>query len=266
MPGFGFAHFSGYGDFLRARGQLSEAEETPLATPSATPGRGAMDSSGRFHKAPRVLVVREIAPAGLLAAWNRAHPGSEVVSFDRVYAVNGKTRVEDMQQELRKSAMIVLKIVRYPQMFAVELRGDTQGPMPIGVRVERPPSDFAPELKVTEVASDGALEQFNLAQIRMGRFHLVVLPGMFIRKANQTQGDPDSMEKIVAGTTPVTLFIRRGDQMISRDIPRTRSVRLFAGLFQCNVIQIGRRRNPRLVDVSTLESPKATVCEDSSFT
>ncbi|CAE7031887.1 Uap1 [Symbiodinium natans] len=96
---------------------------------------------------------------------------------------------------------------------------------PLSQLLCRPPTDFAPELKVTEVSSDGALEQFNLAQIRMGRFHLVVLPGMFIRKANQTQGDPDGMEKIVAGTTPVTLFIRRGDQMISREVPRMRSMR-----------------------------------------
>ena len=79
------------------------------------------------------------------------------------------------------------------------------------------------------------------------------------------------MEKIVAGTTPVTLvpwelqgstgavlrpvvfyafarqrprlFIRRGDQMISRDIPRTRSMRLSGlgslledGAFACKAI------------------------------
>lgn len=63
------------------------------------------------------------------------------------------------------------------------------------------------------------MEQFNLAQIRLGRFHLVVLPGMFIRRANQVQGDAASMEDIVTGATPATLFIRRGDQMIRRAKP-----------------------------------------------
>jgi len=214
---FGFAHFSGYGDFLRARNLLDPGEETPAATPVSTPGRNASKGETRSEfprgKAPKVLVIREVALEGLLGGWNRAHPGSEVVAYDRIYAVNGKNRVEEMQQELRKSSQVTLRIVRYPQMFAVELRGDGSVPLPIGLQVERPPGGSAPELRVLEVQEKGALEQFNQAQIRLGRFHLVVLPGMFIRKANQAQGDPKSMEEVVAGTTPVTLYIRRGDQV-----------------------------------------------------
>ena len=72
------------------------------------------------RRAPKVLVLREIAPEGLLTAWNRAHPGNEVAPYDRIYAVNGKTRIEEMQQELRKSQAVALRFVRYPQMFAVE--------------------------------------------------------------------------------------------------------------------------------------------------
>lgn len=208
---FGFAHFSGYGDFLRARGQLDVGEETPNATPSNTPNRRV---DGAARKGPRVLVVREIAMEGLLSAWNRAHPGNEVVAYDRIYAVNGKTRVEEMQQELRKNQTVSLRVVRYPQMFAVELRVDAkEGPKPIGLRIQR--QSGVSELRIEEVLSYGAMEDFNQAQIRLGRFHLVVLPGMFIRKANQAQ-DPDAMEQIVTSTTPATLFVRRGDQMIRR--------------------------------------------------
>eukprot|EP00434_Breviolum_minutum_P034635 symbB.v1.2.030663.t1/scaffold3482.1/size55780/1 len=100
-------------------------------------------------------------------------------------------------------------------MFAVELRADNSGPKAIGLRVERT-GGAAAELRIEEVLSDGALELFNSAQIRLGRFHLVVLPGMFIRRANQAQGDAESMERIVTGATPATLLIRRGDQMIRR--------------------------------------------------
>lgn len=218
---FGFAHFSGYGEFLRARGQLEAGEATPNATPVNTPGRhaeGGSAPSAPSRRAPRVLVVHEIAPEGLLTMWNRAHPGNEVLAYDRIYAVNGKTRIEEMQQELRKNQSVALRFVRYPQMFAVELRADAGGPKPIGLRIERT-SGPAAELRIEEVLSDGAMEQFNLAQIRLGRFHLVVLPGMFIRRANQVQGDADSMEAIVTGATPATLFIRRGDQMIRRAKP-----------------------------------------------
>lgn len=215
---FGFAHFSGYGEFLRARGLLEAGEATPNATPVHTPGRHAEGGSTPSRRAPRVLVVREIAPEGLLTMWNRAHPGHEVLAYDRIYAVNGKTRIEEMQQELRKNQSVALRFVRYPQMFAVELRADAAGPKPIGLRIERT-SGPAAELRIEEVLSDGAMEQFNLAQIRLGRFHLVVLPGMFIRRANQVQGDAASMEDIVTGATPATLFIRRGDQMIRRAKP-----------------------------------------------
>eukprot|EP00435_Cladocopium_sp_Y103_P035212 s2849_g9.t1 len=47
---FGFAHFSGYGEFLRARGQLEAGEETPNATPVHTPGRRAREP-GSGHRA-----------------------------------------------------------------------------------------------------------------------------------------------------------------------------------------------------------------------
>ncbi|CAJ1349660.1 unnamed protein product, partial [Effrenium voratum] len=151
---FGFAHFSGYGDFLRARNLLDPGEETPAATPVSTPGRNASKGETRSEfprgKAPKVLVIREVALEGLLGGWNRAHPGSEVVAYDRIYAVNGKNRVEEMQQELRKSSQVTLRIVRYPQMFAVELRGDGSVPLPIGLQVERPPGGSAPELRVLE--------------------------------------------------------------------------------------------------------------------
>eukprot|EP00435_Cladocopium_sp_Y103_P012680 s2849_g3.t1 len=125
----------------------------------------AEGGSAPSRRAPRVLVVREIAPEGLLTMWNRAHPGNEVLAYDRIYAVNGKTRIEEMQQELRKSHSVALRFVRYPQMFAVELRADAGGPKPIGLRIERT-SGPAAELRIEEVLTDGAMEQFNLAQIR----------------------------------------------------------------------------------------------------
>eukprot|EP00913_Durusdinium_trenchii_P019164 g18010.t1 len=103
---------------------------------------------------------------GLLSAWNRAHPGNEVVAYDRIYAVNGKTR--EMQQELRKNQTVSLRVVRYPQMFAVELRVDAkEGPKPIGLRIQR--QSGVSELRIEEVLSYGAMEDFNQAQIRHAR-------------------------------------------------------------------------------------------------
>lgn len=213
---FGFAHFSGYGDFLRARGQADAGEETPGPTPVSTPGRGAAagaEDMPKGRKAPRVLVVREVAPHLLLGAWNQANPSKEVCPYDRIFTVNGRTRVEEMQQELRRATTAVLRIVRYPQIFPVELKGPAD--KPLGIAFERPSSATIKELRITQVHPNGALEAYNQAQIKLGRFHLVVLPGMLIRRANQAVGDVDGMEKVLEGAfPPVLLHIRRGDQAL----------------------------------------------------
>jgi len=213
---FGFAHFSGAGDFLRARGELANGEATPNMTPVNTPGRAPSSNfsgspAGGFVRAPQVLVVREIAPQFLLAAWNQANPEKEVMTGDRIFAVNGATLVEDMQQELRGKATITLKMMRYPQVFPVELKAGN-GPAVVGISAERLANRSAPELRITEVSPHGALEAYNQLQIRLQRFHLVVTPGMFVRKANNAKGDPDLLEQAIRSPTPMMLYIRRGDQ------------------------------------------------------
>ncbi|CAE8624426.1 unnamed protein product [Polarella glacialis] len=176
---FGFAHFDGHAEGLRARGLLASTSSSSSSSSSSTLVK---------NQAAEVLTIREIAASGLLAAWNQMHLGSEVRSNDRICEINGRSTVEQMQHELRTAMVCVTKVTRWPQLFALELRSATHPPTSqLGLRFERMPQDN--ELRITEVSPDGLLEAYNKAQAQVGRFHMVVTAGMCIRRANNANGD-----------------------------------------------------------------------------
>lgn len=196
---FGFSHISGAEQFLKARGARvmgaasSFAQRLPL-------------------QAPEVLIIREIAPSGLLAEWSRSRTGlgGEVVLGDRVASVNGISSVEAMQEQLKTSQRCVLSLVRYPPKFIAKLPGLSNQRRSLGLKFDIIGNGFT-GLRITGVARDGLVEEYNQFHLKHGRFHLVITAGMVVLSVNQAQGSSEQMLRVLSQAPSLTLLICRSE-------------------------------------------------------
>jgi len=156
---------------------------------------------------PEALIVKRVNEHGLLEEWNFVHPEAEVRPGDRVIKVNNSDTIQDMQKELR-TASCTCRILRYPEVFHTELvkRADARK---LGFKFEKPANAALVELKVTEVAKAGLLDEVNRQHMINHCHHKVVLPGMRIEAANEVEGDCFKIAEELRKCETVVLRIRR---------------------------------------------------------
>jgi hypothetical protein len=188
---YGFSHSSGADEFARARGALP-------APASASAG-------------PDCLIVKQVAPEGILSCWNEDHPEAGVLPTDRIVEVNGATIIADMQRQLQEPVARI-RVCRYPSTFALKLtKTDSQK---FGVRF-RDEAALAgsrlPRLHITEIDSVGLLEQHNISMINQGCFQHVVTQGMCIEAVNDVSGSANRLVEALLGNSSVHMRIWRGE-------------------------------------------------------
>jgi len=198
--------------FVQANGKLEF--ETRLANPSqraVNPGSSKTQLKGPEESplpGPNVFIVRRIHDGALLHRWNLKYPAIAVQPHDRIVSVNGESSLEGMQREI-KSPLILIKFVRYPEVFSLTLK---KGDRRLGFRFERPPEGAkSEEVRFTEILAEGALPDYNREQVAAGRFQFVVLPDMRIIKANGLSGDGSEIAEELKRCSEVTLLVRRAE-------------------------------------------------------
>eukprot|EP00929_Paragymnodinium_shiwhaense_P000182 TRINITY_DN100426_c0_g1_i1.p1 TRINITY_DN100426_c0_g1~~TRINITY_DN100426_c0_g1_i1.p1 ORF type:complete len:2227 (-),score=690.33 TRINITY_DN100426_c0_g1_i1:127-6807(-) len=205
-----------------ADGDNMDAAEVTITT-IIVPGsadHSLLHTAGWIDGGPEVLVVRKIHASGMLDAWNNAHPEAEVCLGDVLEAVNESETIKSMQRELRGDK-VRLDVVRYPEVFNIELSKDTFSAVSstkLGFKFRRPANTKLRELRVVEIANDGLLPEWNRLQASQGRYHMVVLPGMRIQAANEVDGDIDGMVQVLRHKVggKVCLRIRRATAEAAR--------------------------------------------------
>lgn len=197
MDRFGFSHINGAEQFLKARGtRVMDAASSSAQVPPS--------------QAPEVLIIREIAPSGLMAEWNHYHAGSgkQVMLGDRVAAVNGNSSVEAMHEELKTSQRCALSLLRYPPRFIAKLPGLSSQRKSLGLKFESI-GHGCTALRIADVARDGLVEEYNQFHQKHGRFHLVITRGMVILSVNQAQGSSELMLRVLSQAPSLMLLISR---------------------------------------------------------
>merc|ERR1719188_549685 len=89
-------------------------------------------------------------------------------------------------------------------MFSLTL---TKGKQKLGFRFERPNAEIM--LKLTTLVREGAMMSYNKQVISESRYHLVVLPGMFIESVNDIRSDAQAMVEELRTAEDVCLMITR---------------------------------------------------------
>lgn len=158
------------------------------------------------------LVVRGLMPEGLMFDWNLEHPDAEVRTGDKILVVNGKTDLNDMKEELSGSALKI-KMCRYPPTFDVELK-KTEACNRVGMKFcksdnDSPGSTTKGLLKITEIADDGCMGEYNEAKFSKGEPQFIVAPGMHIEAVNDIMDDPTAMANALRQCPSVCMRIRR---------------------------------------------------------
>jgi len=213
--------------FVQANGKLDF--ETRLANPCqrlVTMGkRPLMPAESSPLPGPTALIVRKVHEGLLLHCWNQKYPQIAVRPQDRILSVNGEASLEAMQREI-KSAKIVIKFKRYPEMFTARL---TKNNRRLGFRFEKPTSAVdskgrSKELRITEICPDGAVPDYNREMALADRHHYVLLPDMRITQANDIVGDGGEIAEELKRCEEVTLTLRRADLPSSQ----TRKLRMLA--------------------------------------
>lgn len=157
---------------------------------------------------PEALVVRRVTPDSLLERWNLLHTEAAVHPHDRIISVNGKSRVEAMQFELKTQQSIVLTLVRYPERFSVLL--SKEGGQKLGFRFEKPADPHRREITITQILPEGALPSHNGSQVLAGMWHFAVLADMCIECVNGVRGDAAEIgAELKRCETLVEMHIRR---------------------------------------------------------
>jgi hypothetical protein len=153
------------------------------------------------------LIVKKIAEKSLLGDWNFIHPDAEVKPGDRIIEVNGFKKITEMQTQLRTSEC-TLKVLRLPETFYITL--DKNPERKFGFKFEKPAVNHLHELRITEIAKDGLMDQANRQNMKKGFHHKVVFPGMRIEAADEVDGDCFKIaEALRKCNKPVKLRIRR---------------------------------------------------------
>lgn len=260
MMKFGFAFNCGKGEFLRDRFRRIGISKDKIATGGdgaatkdpnfALPGMpleaaenylsqaGLLGAGAADTRAPEVLRIRKISEGDLLDEWCLDYPEADVRLFDRISSVNGMSTVDEMKAELSKSNELVMQVVRYPEVFTVEL--EKQEGSKLGFRFEKPGGDDAlQDLRITEVSEKGLLNEANEKNIAQGLFHMVVMAGMCIVAVNKVGGSDaelaEALRKLPLGT--IQLEIKRGeaDQIATKEsniMKTTGNLQLFNPLTQ----------------------------------
>jgi hypothetical protein len=153
------------------------------------------------------LIVKKITEKSLMGDWNFIHLEAEVKPGDRIIEVNGCKKITEMQTQLRTSEC-TLKVLRLPETFYIVL--DKNPERKFGFKFEKPAVKALHELRVTEIAKDGLMDQANRQNMKKGLHHKVVLPGMRIEAADEVEGDCFKIaEALRKCNEPVKLRIRR---------------------------------------------------------
>jgi hypothetical protein len=183
---YGFSHSNGRAEFEKERGNPPD------------------------EVGPECLFVRKVKQGGLLDEWNKEHPDGEVVMGDRILDVNGNRTADSMQAATSADGHLTLHVVRYPATWNVLLqkRDDKKR---LGFKFDHPPNCGLPELRVTEVGTEGLLEEWNASHASQGLHHLCVLPGMRVEKANEKQGSAALLAQELMKCQVVNLVVRRMD-------------------------------------------------------
>lgn len=212
MAKYGFAHSNAKLEFEKERG-LTEEElaEKP------------------FLQGANCLYVRKIAPGGLLEEYNSQHPDAEVRPSDRIMEVNGAKTVPEMKTALRADE-VTFMVKRYPETWDVVLsrRDDMKK---LGLRYEKPANRTLQELRITDVARVGLLEEMNHGFSQRGLHHNVVLKGMCLEQVNDAVGDTGKMvEELKKDQETVTLRIRRTDVLAGVKLKVQQKIALLTAL------------------------------------
>eukprot|EP00933_Yihiella_yeosuensis_P024053 TRINITY_DN18659_c0_g1_i1.p1 TRINITY_DN18659_c0_g1~~TRINITY_DN18659_c0_g1_i1.p1 ORF type:complete len:996 (-),score=218.28 TRINITY_DN18659_c0_g1_i1:411-3314(-) len=187
---------------------------------------GAADGHGSLADAPQVLIVLDIAPSpDLLGAWNLANNGSQVKPYDRICEVNGKTTIDEMQEQLTRSSTWVLKFQRYPPTLTVKLQPNPRFTN-FGIHFDM--QDASNELLITEVESGSPMAEWNESQMRSGALHMLAMPSeVQILKANGAEGSCEQLKQVLSSGVPVELTLRRKERGKSNDGPVVKKGNLF---------------------------------------
>eukprot|EP00928_Gymnodinium_smaydae_P091205 TRINITY_DN74916_c0_g1_i1.p1 TRINITY_DN74916_c0_g1~~TRINITY_DN74916_c0_g1_i1.p1 ORF type:complete len:468 (-),score=131.91 TRINITY_DN74916_c0_g1_i1:122-1525(-) len=190
--------------------QESRSERASLPD---TKERGATSGDTNEEQiGPEELRFKKIAGGSLLDEWLHQHPDAQIRMTDRVSAVNGKRTIQEMKSELSTAETIVLEIVRYPDYIEITMDKRPEKSK-LGFRFEKPTNSSAEEVKITEVAKDGLLDEANQKLVSEGLWHKVVMPGMRIERVNEVSGDAakiaEALRKCPMG--PVVLHLRRAE-------------------------------------------------------
>jgi hypothetical protein len=199
---YGFSHANGKVQFLQ---DYAKAQKPFNSTGNEM--NANVDNILPPSECPEALVIKRVAEHGLLEEWNFVHPEAEVIAGDRVIKVNNSQTIQDMQRELRLPSC-VCTMLRYPEIFEVTIV-KREGMRKLGFKFEKPANNSLLELRITEVAKDGLLDEVNRANMRSSRHHHVVLPGMRIEAANEAEGDCLKIAEELRHCDRVVMRIRR---------------------------------------------------------
>jgi hypothetical protein len=135
-----------------------------------------------------VVLVSYIAPGGCLARWNQEWSDKEVLQGDRVLEVNGTCKAEEILAALQNplSFPLRLRFARPPWYFNARVK---RNGMPLGLAFRKSQGASNQRLLITEVSPDGAVAEYNSAQLAAGQWELLIVPGMLIKAVNGCEGD-----------------------------------------------------------------------------
>jgi hypothetical protein len=154
---------------------------------------------------PEFLIIGCVVKDGLLDAWNRAHPDSEVQAGDRIVKVDTCKGVKAMEKALLRD-QVKLTICRFPDQFDVVIKKQGQ---PLGVKVENPDNEASSELCIIEIFKDGCIPEWNASALKAEEWYRIILPGMHIIAANHAAWDAEAITNEIRISEEVCLTIRR---------------------------------------------------------
>jgi len=197
---YGFAHGNGKTEYIKRRGVRENAS-------TILPNDAGIQPE---DFGPEVLLVKRVTQGTLIDEWNKLHPDAQVRVGDLIAEVNGNSKIDGMQRELR-CAHVRLKVVRQTDRFQISLR-KRDGARKLGFNFEKRGEvieGLAPALRITEIKPVGLLEEVNLLHMSQGKFHLVVIAGMRIEAVNDIEGDLAKMGDLLRTAEELKIRIRR---------------------------------------------------------
>jgi len=208
---FGFSHSNAKTDFFK---EYVKSHGNAEGAASIAP----------LPDGPEALIVKKVGEQGLLEEWNFIHEDAQVTTGIRVFQVNDKVTIQDMQKELRKPS-VKMKVMQYPENFTIDIE-KRPGARKLGFKFEKPANDKLRELKITEVTKDGLLDEANRRRMAEGHHHLCALSGMRIEAANDVSGDGTQIAEELRRCDKVTLKIRRAAAVAQAKLKVQNQIRL----------------------------------------